>query len=77
MARDFANIMSSGGLQVGIVGTDERTMVALASTIRELIEIRKFACNMEEVLLVTYSDNKFPGNYITDEERLQHKLPKK
>lgn len=51
-------------------------MIAVAQTIRELIEIRKFACDMEEVLFVSYEDNKFAGNYITEEERTKHKLPK-
>ena len=68
-------MMSTGGLQVGIVGTDDTTMIAIAHTIRELIEIRKFAVSMEEVLLVSYEDNKFPGNYITEEERKKNKLP--
>lgn len=52
MASDFQTIMSTGGLQVGIAGTDDSTMVAVANNIRELIEIRKFACQMEEVLFV-------------------------
>jgi hypothetical protein len=50
-------------------------MVAIAQTIRQLIEIRKFACDMEEVLLVSYEDNKFPGKHITEEERVKNKLP--
>ncbi len=39
---------------MGIVGTEGTTMIAIANTIRELIEIRKFACNLEEVLYVSY-----------------------
>lgn len=58
--------MSTGGLQVGIVGTDDNTMIALAQNIRELIEIRKFACSMEEVLYVSYDNNKFAGLHITE-----------
>lgn len=50
-------------------------MVAIANTIKELIEIRKFAVNMEEVLSVEYDKNKFPGKYITEEERKKHDLP--
>lgn len=68
--------MSSGGLQVGIVGTDDNTMVALANSIRDLIEIRKFACQMEEVLFVSYDEHKFAGEYITEAERIKAKLPK-
>ena len=51
-------------------------MVAVAQTIRELIEIRKFAINLEEVLMVTYDKSKFAGKYITEEERIKHSLPK-
>ncbi len=51
-------------------------MVAVAQTIRELIEIRKFAVNLEEVLMVTFDKSKFSGKYITDEERIKHNLPK-
>ena len=50
-------------------------MVAVANTIRELVEIRKFAQNMEEVLSLEYDKSKFVGNYVTDEEREKHDLP--
>ena len=43
MARDFQGMMSAGGLQVGLVGTEENSMIAVSNTIREMIEIRKFA----------------------------------
>ena len=43
MAKDFQQMMATGGLKVGIVGTDERQMIAVANSIREMIEIRKFA----------------------------------
>jgi len=68
-------MMSTGGLQVGLVGTDETQMVAVANTIRELIEVRKFATNMEEVLKVEYDKSKFAGKYITEAERKEHDLP--
>ena len=42
MAKDFQKLMSTGGLQVGIVGTEKNQMIAIANTIKELIEIRKF-----------------------------------
>ena len=75
MAKDYQAIMSAGGLQVGIVGTGDNQMIAIAQTIRELIEIRKFAIQMEEVLMVTYDKSKFPGKHITEEERKKHDLP--
>ena len=59
---------------MGIVGTEGTSMIAIANTIRELMEIRKFACNLEEVLYVSYQDNKFPGKYITARERTDNKL---
>lgn len=75
MAKDFQQLLSTGGLQVGIVGTGGSSMVAVAQTIRELIEIRKFAVNMHEVLMVTYDKSKFPGKYITEKERRENDLP--
>ena len=51
-------------------------MVAVANTIRELIEIRKFAVNLEEVLSIEYDKSKFAGKHITEEEREKHNLPK-
>ena len=68
-------MMSTGGIQVGIVGTGDNQMVAIANTIKELIEIRKFATQMEEVLMVEYDKSKFAGRYITDEERRASSLP--
>jgi len=62
---------------VGIVGTEKNQMVAVANTIRELIEVRKFATNMEEVLFIEYEKSKFVGNYVTDEERAKHNLPQR
>ena len=69
--------MAQGGLHVGIVGTEKNQMVAIANTIRELVEIRKFAVNLEEVLSIEYDKSKFAGNYVTDEERIKHNLPAK
>ena len=43
MAKDFQHIMSTGGTNVGIVGTEGSQMIAIANSIREVIEIRKFA----------------------------------
>ena len=74
MAKDFQSLMSTGGIQVGIVGTDKNQMIAVANNIKELIEIRKFACNMEAVLKVEYEKTSFPGKYITDEERKKNNL---
>ena len=77
MAKNFQSMMASGGLHVGIVGTEANQMVAVANTIRELIEIRKFATNLEEVLSLEYDKSKFVGNFVTDEERVKHNLPAK
>ena len=66
--------MATGGLKVGIVGTEDNQLVAVANTIREMIEIRKFAVSMENVLSVSYDKSTFPGNYITKEEALKHNL---
>ena len=49
-------------------------MIAVANNIKELIEIRKFAVQMEEVLKVEYEKTSFPGKYITEEERKKHNL---
>ena len=43
-------------------------MIAISKSIRQLIEIRKFAVNMEEVWFVEYDKKKFPGKHITKEE---------
>ena len=76
MAKNFQSMMAQGGLHVGIVGTEKNQMVAVANTIRELIEIRKFAVNLEEVLSIEYDKSKFAGKHITEEEREKHNLPK-
>ena len=77
MAKDFQHVMGTGGLKVGIVGTEGTQMIAVAQTIREMIEIRKFAVQMEPVLSVEYDNSRFPGNYISEEEAAKHglKLP--
>jgi len=77
MAKNFQSMMAQGGLHVGIVGTEKNQMVAIANTIRELVEIRKFAVNLEEVLSIEYDKSKFAGNNITEEERVKHNLPAK
>ena len=74
MAKDFQAIMSTGGIQVGIVGIDNNQMIAIANNIKELIEIRKFAVQMEQVLKVEYEKTSFPGKYITEEERKKNNL---
>ena len=67
-------MLLTGGLQVGIVGTEDYQMIAVAQSIREMLEIRKFAVNMENVLSVEYDKSVFPGNYITAEEAKKHDL---
>ena len=76
MSKEFQSIMSTGGIQVGIVGVDNNQMIAVANNIKELIEIRKFAVQMESVLKVEYEKTSFPGKYITEEEREKHNLKK-
>ena len=76
MAKDFQSLMSTGGIQVGIVGVDNNQMIAVANNIKELIEIRKFATQMEAVLKVEYEKTSFPGKHITEEERIKHNLKK-
>ena len=49
-------------------------MIAVANNIKELVEIRKFASQMEEVLKIEYDKSTFPGKYITEEERKEHNL---
>ena len=66
--------MATGGLNVGIVGTEGTQMIAVANSIRETIEIRKFATNMQEVLSVDIDRTIFPGKYITAEEAKKHNL---
>ena len=61
---------------MGIVGADTNQMIAVASNIKELIEIRKFAVQMESVLKVEYEKTVFPGKYITEEERIKYNLKK-
>ena len=61
---------------MGIVGVDNNQMIAVANNIKELIEIRKFAVQMESVLKVEYEKTSFPGKYITEEERIKHNLKK-
>ena len=74
MAKDFQQMMATGGLKIGIVGTEENQMIAVANSIREMIEIRKFCLQMESVLAVEYDKSRFPGNYITQEEAAKHNL---
>ena len=62
-------------MHVGIASTDRNQMVAIANNIHELLEIRKFATQMEEVLYIEYDKTKFAGKYITEEERKAAKLP--
>ncbi len=75
MAKNYQAMMATGGLHIGIVGTERNQMVAVANTIRELIEIRKFATSQEEVLFIEYDKSKFVGNFVTKEERIKHDLP--
>ena len=50
-------------------------MIAIANNIKELIEIRKFMTQMEEVLKIEYDKSKFVGKYVTRQERIDNDLP--
>ena len=76
MAKHFQQMLATGGMHVGIASTGANQMVAIANTIHELIEVRKFATNMEQVLYIEYDKHKFAGLHITEEERIEAGLPK-
>ncbi|CAI2381155.1 unnamed protein product [Moneuplotes crassus] len=69
MAAGFQEMMLTGGLQVSVVAVDNNQMIALANNVLQVMEVRKFACNMEQVLKVEYDKKTFPGYHITEEER--------
>ena len=66
--------MATGGLNVGIVGTEGTQMIAVSNSIRDTIEIRKFMTDMKEVLSVDIERQIIPGNHITEEEAQKHGL---
>ena len=47
MGKDYQALLATGGMNIGMVGADESPdstyMVAVAKSIRELMEVRKFA----------------------------------
>ena len=49
-------------------------MIAVASNIRQIIEIRRFAINMDQVLYIEYQGNKIAGRHITEEEAKKNGL---
>ena len=69
MAAGFQEIMMTGGLAVSVVAVDEHQMIALASNVMQVMEVRRFACDMEQVLKVEYDKKTFPGLHISEEER--------
>ena len=69
MASGFQEMMLTGGLQVSVVAVDNNQMIALANNVLQVMEVRKFACDMEQVLKVEYDKKTFPGYHITEEER--------
>ena len=69
MAAGFQEMMLTGGLQVSVVAVDKNQMIALAGNVLQVMEVRKFACDMEQVLKVEYDKKTFPGLHISEEER--------
>ena len=78
MAKDYQGLLVTGGMNIGMVGADESTdhkyMIAVAKSIRELMEVRKFAVQMEQVWYVEYDKTKFPGQSITKAEAKERDL---
>ena len=69
MAAGFQEMMMTGGLAVSVVAVDKNQMIALASNVMQVMEIRRFAWDMEHVLKVEYDKKTFPGLHISEEER--------
>ena len=74
MASDFQAIMHTGGLKVGITGLDPNQMIIVSENIREGIEVKKFATQMESVRYVEIDQIRTPGKHITKEEAKSHGL---
>ena len=49
-------------------------MIAVASNIKQIIEIRRFAINMEQVLYIEYQGKKIAGRHITEQEAKKNDL---
>ena len=49
-------------------------MIAVASNIKQIIEIRRFAKNMEHVLYIEYQGKKIAGRHITEQEAKKYDL---
>ena len=69
MAAGFQEMMLTGGLSVSVVAVDNNQMIALANNVLQVMEVRKFACDMDQVLKVEYDKKTFPGFHITEDER--------
>lgn len=69
MAAGFQEMMMTGGLAVSVVAVDEQQMIALASNVMQVMEVRRFACDMEQVLKVEYDKKTFRGLHISEEEQ--------
>ena len=69
MASHFQEMMLTGGLHVSVVAVDNNQMIALAQNVLQVMEVRKFFCNLEQTLKVEYDKKTFPGFHISEEER--------
>ena len=47
----------------------DNQMIAIANNVVQVMEVRKFAWDMEQVLKVEYDKKTFEGYHISEEER--------
>ena len=57
-----------------MVGAEEDTVICLANSVREVVEIRNFAVRQENVLQVKYGEKAFPGEFTNEEELKRNNL---
>ena len=69
MAAGYQEMMMTGGVAVSFVAVENNQMIAIANNILQVMEVRKFAQDMEQVLKVEYDKKIFRGYHISEEER--------
>ena len=77
LANDFQGLLQTGGLNIPIMDVDNHQLIAVCNNLFQVIELRKFFIELEEVASLIHDKETYWGVHITEEEKKRHEAKKK
>ena len=59
LAKDFQGMLHTGGVEIPIVGVEDDQLIAICNNLIQVIELRKFVLEMDQVLNIIHDKETY------------------